>query len=66
MVWLPWKSKKKALETNEKSRERQDGAPAKQAPPAGRDAEAPKASASQGAPIAPARRGCRPAAADAM
>lgn len=31
MVWLPWKSKKKALETNEKSRERQDGPPAKQA-----------------------------------
>lgn len=54
MVWLPWKSKKKALETNEKSRERQDGAPAKQAPPAGRDAEAPKASASQDA-SAPAR-----------
>jgi hypothetical protein len=44
MVWLPWKSKKKALETNEKSRERQDGAPAtgsREAEPSGTKAATP-------------------------
>jgi len=43
MVWLPWKSKKKALETTEKSRETQESSPKKSAATREPEAAAPKA-----------------------
>ena len=48
MVWLPWKSKKKALETTEKSRETQESSTPKKATPAREDAAASKPAAAPG------------------
>ena len=48
MVWLPWKSKKKALETTEKSRETQECSPKKSAATREPEAAAPKAGGASG------------------
>jgi len=48
MVWLPWKSKKKVLETTEKSRETQESSPKKSAATREPEAAAPKAGGASG------------------
>eukprot|EP00802_Teleaulax_amphioxeia_P015391 Tamp_15481.p1 GENE.Tamp_15481~~Tamp_15481.p1 ORF type:complete len:366 (-),score=80.13 Tamp_15481:442-1488(-) len=60
MVWLPWKSKKKALETTEKSRETQESSTPKKATPAREDAAASKPAAAPDAGPAKTETALRP------